>query len=317
MRKLILVLSSLLLAVAGQAHEDGDTEARIKELSEKIAESLIRGGEIVADFDVPVIVDSLDAHSFHIGDRPSLGVFLKKENGDRLVVRGFTPNSPAEEAGLEKGDTLVGIDDQVFQGEDASVHDVVQYLAELESGAVVNVRIERDGKNVEIEVETMPNEFGRSWSGRFFSEDGPQGHAFGWRDGGAHDAMRGFFERLPRIDQLRMRGQIGVDLPVADLNEDLGSYFDADSGVLVLDADEDSELKAGDVIVAIGEDEVSDTDSLFELLHQHDGEVWVKRGRKTIQLTYEEVLEGLRLERDVTISSQRRRPRFEGERYSW
>ena len=57
------------------------------------------------------------------------------------------------------------------------------------------------------------------------------------------------------------------------------------------------------------------------MLHELDGEVTVQRGRKTLQLTLNEVLAGLGLEREVAIYApdrrERRAPRRERGGMSW
>ncbi len=62
----------------------------------------------------------------------------------------------------------------------------------------------------------------------------------------------------------------GLDL--RKLNADLGEYFSTDHGVLVLDADEDSTLglRAGDVILAIGDREVEDVSDVLRILRSYE-----------------------------------------------
>jgi S1-C subfamily serine protease len=64
----------------------------------------------------------------------------------------------------------------------------------------------------------------------------------------------------------------GLDL--RKLNAELGEYFSTDHGVLVLDADQDSTLglRAGDVILAIGDREVEDVSDVLRILRSYEEE---------------------------------------------
>jgi C-terminal processing protease CtpA/Prc len=61
-------------------------------------------------------------------------------------------------------------------------------------------------------------------------------------------------------------------LELRELNPDLGSYFSAEEGVLVMDVDEDSTLglRAGDVILRIGEREVEDIRDVHRILGSYE-----------------------------------------------
>ena len=57
-----------------------------------------------------------------------------------------------------------------------------------------------------------------------------------------------------------------------DLNPELGDYFGSDTGVLVVEADEDSTLglMAGDVVLAVGAREVETVGRLLRLIRSYD-----------------------------------------------
>jgi type II secretory pathway component PulC len=63
-------------------------------------------------------------------------------------------------------------------------------------------------------------------------------------------------------------------LELRDLNPDLGSYFSAETGVLVMSVDEDSTLglQAGDVILSIGDREVEDVRDFHRILGSYEDE---------------------------------------------
>jgi C-terminal processing protease CtpA/Prc len=62
---------------------------------------------------------------------------------------------------------------------------------------------------------------------------------------------------------------------VHKMSDDLAGYFDVDEGVLILDVIEDSAaeeagMKAGDVIVSVGNDKIADPEDLIESLGDCD-----------------------------------------------
>lgn len=77
----------------------------------------------------------------------------------------------------------------------------------------------------------------------------------------------------------------------AELNEGLGSYFDAERGVLVLEAPEGNPLllKSGDVVLKVGDSEVSAISELFRALRGFDvGDevrLAIKRSRRDESIT--------------------------------
>ena len=80
----------------------------------------------------------------------------------------------------------------------------------------------------------------------------------------------------------------GLDL--APVNPELGSYFGADSGVLVLDAHEESlGLEPGDVILRIGDRDVESPRDVRRILRSYDGDeeisFEIRRGGATQTVT--------------------------------
>lgn len=66
-------------------------------------------------------------------------------------------------------------------------------------------------------------------------------------------------------------------------------------------------MLAGNVIAAVDESDLIDSEALFEVQHELEDEVSVNRGRKTGQLALSDVRERLRFERSVPVHSQERR----------
>ncbi len=186
-------------------------------------------------------------HRFHLRLAPRLGVVLKgpaEEGGSArgLSVQAVTPGGPASKAGIRAGDVLTAIEGESLarKGEDAlgeGRRAIVDRLKQLTLGQKVVLELLRDNQPWRLEVLLDDDAF----------------HAPPW---GPFD-----FPPMPDIPELRhgaglrMFGPRGPfrDLGLATLNPDLGQYFGAQEGVLVLRATpEAAPLKSGDVILKVG-----------------------------------------------------------------
>lgn len=76
------------------------------------------------------------------GDRAFLGVTLDERARDHVRVNGVYPDSPAEEAGLRRGDEIVAIDDE----EVGSNHDLQWLLSQRDPDDDVTISVERNGR---------------------------------------------------------------------------------------------------------------------------------------------------------------------------
>ena len=85
------------------------------------------------------------------------GIFAEKSD-DGLVVVKVVPGSPAQAAGIEKGDVLLSFNGITYS--DEKQEKVMAARKELRSGSVATYGISRNGKakNVEVRLATMPEE---------------------------------------------------------------------------------------------------------------------------------------------------------------
>ena len=222
--------------------------------------------------------------------RTRLGLYLdtnqsRRYDRDGALITGVMRDSPAEEAGLEDGDVITVFEGQVLTiplpdsdleedfdlDESLPAQRLLAMARELEVGQTVEIRYLRDGASNTVSVEADEFEY-------------PEVRTFGanpgyvWREGWDRNA-RIFQENRVELDE-RLQGlgdrledlrlhDISVAIPgfsggfgvtsvegvqFIDLNPQLGEYFGAESGVLVVEVDEDSTLGlvAGDVVVAVG-----------------------------------------------------------------
>lgn len=204
-------------------------------------------------------------------DRGMLGVVLARE-GEDLKIASVTPGSPADEAGVEAGDVVVAVNGEAvtFDRDQRDDVQVPEGMQRLKVGDEVTLTLSGDDGTRQVEVEAGRREV-MSWAPAMRELRRLQIHA---------PTAPG----LPRLDE-NMRQQvrnamdaihINLDrgwgrVELAPLNEDLGRYFGADKGVLVVSAPEDNPLglKGGDVILRIGEREPNDPGHAFRIARSY------------------------------------------------
>ena len=86
---------------------------------------------------------------------PAVRIGVEFAPSDSLVVVGFPVGSPAERAGMQKGDRIVRADDQEVRGRT----DIARVLNSKNSGDTIVLAVDRQGQRVDISVvvieETM------------------------------------------------------------------------------------------------------------------------------------------------------------------
>jgi len=87
------------------------------------------------------------------------------EDAGGVVLTWVSPNSPAEEAGLKKGDLLTSLNGVPY--DEANEEKLKQEYKAFRPGRTVTFGIERDGKGQDITVtlEPMPEEILAKWIG--------------------------------------------------------------------------------------------------------------------------------------------------------
>lgn len=237
--------------------------------------------------------------------RARLGVTVTTDQPSDEDARGarvasVLEDGPADEAGLQEGDVITHVqgrslleplEPDVEEAFDLDRSIPVQRLLavarELEPGEEVEVRYLRDGT---AHTTTLEARALSGWGS--FRWIGPEGQELSARMRDLGDRMRALHLGEPgrlRFEMpegggefhfegpeggpggvVRIYGSGGLEL--LDLNPELGEYFGATEGVLVTDVDEDSALglRPGDVVLAVGDREVSDADHLRRILRSYE-----------------------------------------------
>ncbi len=205
-------------------------------------------------------------------NRGRIGVIVDTRasaTGDKVGARieGITPGGPAEKAGLKAGDVITRFNGTALggvtaeEGEDSGPGmKLIELARALDPGDTVQVDYRRgnDARKATIVAEDL----GGAWAGpgivrgqmELLDDMMPKlqrglGNDFEWAFGGAWG---------------------GIEL--VKLNPDLGDYFGAREGVLVVSAPDDSSLalKGGDVITAIGGRKPASPMQAMRILRSYD-----------------------------------------------
>lgn len=188
----------------------------------------------------------------------SMAKALQMEDKGGVLVNEVVTDSPAEKAGFKDGDVVLEFDGQTITSNKA----LIKAVGGTSPGDEVKIKILRSGKTKTLKVVVGKKEAMKKKMKIFINDDDHSFHmgkdfefimkGFG---GGSHPD----------------RGFLGVQLD--DLNEQLGKYFDVEDGegALVTKITEDSAaekagLKAGDVIVRIGDDGITSADDVHQAM---------------------------------------------------
>ncbi|OLC53238.1 MAG: hypothetical protein AUH92_06360 [Acidobacteria bacterium 13_1_40CM_4_69_4] len=201
---------------------------------------------------------------------------LKEETG--AEVRAVMPGSPAEEAGLKKGDVVLEYQGTRVEG----AMQLTRMVRETPPGRTVTLKIVHDGEARTVRVKVAEH------------------------DGQEHGRMfRKEIEippiEMPEIDVPEipllggMQSSMRLGVSVENLTDQLGEYFGVKNGEGVLvrsvkkrSPAEGAGLRAGDVILKIDDEKVSDSADLRSALRERRGQqfpITIVRDRREQTLT--------------------------------
>lgn len=218
------------------------------------------------------------------GGRPRLGVWVHTEANPETdsigaLIDRVAEGGPAEAAGIREGDIITKLNgesllrgsEEYDEDESAPGMRLVERVRKFKVGDSVEVEFRRDGETKTVQV--VAGEF-----------EGPLTLSLNLRGAlGQSRRLRELAERYRELPELHYLGpesfalRVGARLPgleLVSLNPDLGEYFGADEGVLVVSVPEDSELslRAGDVILAIDGREVKSPSHAMRILRSYNAD---------------------------------------------
>lgn len=221
-------------------------------------------------------------------------------DGDGVLVSRVVPDSPADRAGLRKGDVIVRVGSRSVDSPEV----LMDAVRSSRAGQSVGITIVRDGARQTVHVRLASRSETGSEPGNPENLEDPENVP-----APPPDADHDFTFETPEggFSMMGMgRGRLGIR--IESLNSDLGDYFGVEDGkgVLVVEVLKDTPasragIKAGDVITRVDDHSVADADDLIQTLRSRDGKVAitvVRHGsRRTVEAELEKSPRVLRLRR--------------------
>jgi C-terminal processing protease CtpA/Prc len=226
---------------------EAEIQRKLEEAERRMAEAARTIAELTSER-LPQLQEFEKQFEFISDGRPRLGVNIG-DDGDGgpvegVKVVGVTPGSAADDAGLRSGDVITAINGEAMSAASAveANRRVLDFMAGVEEGDVLEVEYLRDGKAGTVEVEPRAVEMS-AWA-----YSAPKD----FRMPEIHVAP-GLADKYVESFRFAWPGNVWADMELVELSEGLGKYFGADAGVLVVSAPEDDalQLEDGDVILSI------------------------------------------------------------------
>lgn len=243
-------------------------------------------------------------------------------DGDGVLVNRVVAGSPAERAGIRRGDVIVSVNSRGVE----SAAELTDLIQDMRPGQNITVKVNRDrsSRTFNVTLGSRPadqgdDEGGFQWR-READDDTPAPEAprapraprapTAPAPPAAPHGMREFHwesgpDGISGLDGLGKgmifgglgRGRLGVQ--IMDLDPDLAGYFSGTGGkgvlvTRVMDGTpaEDAGMKAGDVITRVGNDAVEDAEDLQRALRSREGKVSLTVVRRGASRTIEADLPG-------------------------
>jgi C-terminal processing protease CtpA/Prc len=238
------------------------------------------------------------------GRGSQIGVSIRdvEQNGSQagVVIEEVTTDSPAEKAGIKKGDVVVEFDGERVR----SVRQFTRLVQETPAGRKAAATLMRDGQRVNVTIEPRENNgwsvFGEEGArvfrdlGRDFPFEAPAPPAPPAAPGRPVPPAPPTAPFGPDIQSFIWRSGNSLGMTVSDLSPQLAAHFGAKNGVLVTSVSEESAaakagVKAGDVVSSVNGSDVSDPSDLRRRIQQMQSgdefRLGVVRDRKSLTLT--------------------------------
>ncbi len=257
MRKLIILSLAVFIAVSLSMTVFAFAEKKTIVIGEKRVKKIEEKGAFLG-----IYMEDLGKEMIKKLDYP-------KSSG--VLITGIVDDSPAEEAGLEKNDVIYSIaGDRVKDSKELG-----RLIGSKEPGDKVKVVVYRDGRKKTFNFALGEKKTAYVTIDIDDYDDIAQRACIKTLGMGAPVWMH---SRSDRVSVFGGRGRMGVQLH--ELDADLAPYFKVDEGegMLVLGVVEDSPaakagIKAGDVIVKVGDEDIEDIDDIYEALDDVNVEV--------------------------------------------
>ena len=274
----IVIALALVGAAEARAEESAQEEIVVEiEKHDRVAAARDRVAEAAKE--LAAAVRANPRRAWRGGDRAFLGVLIAEQGEEGIHVADVSPDSGAEDAGIEADDVIVAINGESLVGDDEPVDILYEILAQVDPGEAVDLVILRDDETMPVEVVTTEPAVG-VFARRFNDFD----YEFDWRERRPHRFQWRGHPGVQWHGNRRAEGRDGLRL--VDIGEDLGDYFGVDAGVLVLDTPARSAFKPGDILKRIDGAAVSSAADGYRLLRRlaEDAQAEVRRKNRKVMV---------------------------------
>ena len=292
MRNTMFAAIAFLAALAGSAHasvqqpspeQRREIEKRMSELEQQLRDLRHQLGESPRErtriFGPDIMRVGPGGEVFRVvGGRMKFGFSFEAVPDSGVKVSTVTPSSPAEKLGLKTGDVVTSFNGVKLAGVENPDEELRNVAERIEVGDTVAVEFRRGAERK---------------SGRMIAADlGPNPNlSFNFPDAQRNMEM----PKMPEMPGMGVFewGTVGrwMDMELVSLNKELGEYFGAPEGVLVVRAPRDSSLalRSGDVILSIDGRKPTTPPQALRILRSYErGETFdivVLRQKKKITVT--------------------------------
>lgn len=274
-----------LEAAAREMQEtDRGSEEALREAEKRMEEAAQEITELSRDR--TAMVWSMNGARLMRGDRARLGVMLDAKDSTEgpvsgAAVAGVSPGGAAEQAGLEVGDQITAINDESFSADsnERASEMLVEFMRTVKPGDELSLTYLRDGKPTTVKV--VPQEGPALFE---YRRDNRLPHMKMPRGGPDMDVNR----FLMFTDE---RGW--GDMELVSISKELGRYFGAEKGLLVIKApgERSLQLQDGDVIESIDGREPKSVHHAMRILGSYQSgeklELKILRDKKRKKITVE------------------------------
>jgi serine protease Do len=208
---------------------------------------------------------------------------LKEEKGVEVTM--VDQDAPAGKAGIKEHDVILSLNGAAVE----SKSQLQRMIHETPAGRVVALGLSRDGQPITIKVQLADRRSEFQHIARSKDKDGDDEFHF------EMPTMPNMDFDMPSVSVVVVQSSARSGLMVENLTQQLGEFFGAKDGkgVLVRSVERGSRadragLRAGDIIVRLGEQPVHDTSDFTHALHNRNAgsvNVEVIRDRKSQTLT--------------------------------
>jgi S1-C subfamily serine protease len=225
------------------AHDKADLDAKLEEAQERLQKAATEVAAISAEL-AGRVVENITSSLAGMPRRTVIGVQLEPgTNATGAKVQQVSPGGPAEQAGIRAGDVIVSINGTAVKGE--ASREVVRLLRAVPPDTKVKVRVMREGKPRDFDVVARPFD-ARTF---VYRTDPPPGFHPSPSPSPSYNYQ---YHYGPYNYSYSFANDLqGMELTT--LTPQLGKYFGADTGVLVVRApqNETFKLQDGDVIMNV------------------------------------------------------------------